>query len=402
MNSIVYLDNNATTMMPTRVKQTWLEWSNMGNPSSGYACAKQCRNMMAEFGSVLTKHKCIFTSGASEANSTAIQSICAAVREYGRIPHVIVSEYEHKSALLCVESLEERKLITVTKIAPDRNGVITVESVEAVLRARVCDLVIVMQSNNELGAINDVEAIAQICHKYGAVMHADIVQMFGKMPCPMQHVDSCAVSFHKLHGPMGVGAWFLREELRSGYNLQPMIFGTQNDGMRGGTENLPGIAAAYSGYKHTMHNRADKNAKLIRMRMGVIKSLQSRYETYDYADWTDDTIIQKPCAIVCFGTRTRVQPGCVFLSVILRDRRACNTELKKSLERRGIIVSVGSACNTASKYASHVLTAMRACARVRAGALRITFGDDSTDVMLERFLDAFDEAIVENIEREKE
>lgn len=371
----------------------------MGNPSSGYACAKQCRDMMADFARELAPKgfRAIFTSGASESNSTAIQSIVNAVARV-RKPHVVCSAYEHKSITMCIEALVERGTIACTWVAPDRFGGMLEGFSKVLVPPNKYDLVICMQAQNELGAVNDVELIASLAHDCGAVMHADCVQMFGKYPLRPQHVDSIALSFHKMHGPMGVGAWIVREDLLNGYKLQPIIYGTQNASMRGGTENLPGIAASWSGYKHTMRRRDEKNANMIHLRDRLVEWMHEGREFYTYAEWTEHTVIKRPYAFVLFDPDVAL-PGVVFFAVVLRDRLACNTELKKSLERRGIIVSVGSACNTASKYASHVLTSMLACKRMKAGALRVSFGDDSTDEDLYRLRAGLEDAIVENITR---
>lgn len=339
-------------------------------------------------------YRCAFTSGASEANCTALVSICDAVREARGDCSLLISAYEHKSILMCAEDMAKRSLVHLHTLNPNGDGVITPESVERMLMLHRCDVVAVMHANNELGVMNDVEAIAQIAHKYGAVMHSDVVQVWGKGHT-YKHVDSMAISWHKLHGPPGTGAWLVRDALYKGFQLHPLIYGTQNDNMRGGTENLPGIAAAYSGWKHTMTDRASKNAKLTAMQNAIVDHLHG----IDYSQWHEDMVVTAPTCVL-FGTRAQRVPGFVFFSVVLPRGHACNGKIKKALEKQGIIVSIGSACNTASKYASHVLHAMGAGPRIRSGAIRVTLGDNNTWQDVKQFIDAIDVIMASNITKD--
>jgi len=411
-NEMIYLDNNATTVMPVSVRKSFLGWCNMGNPSSSYATAKEARVMMNDFRVLVGKlcgfdsccqedrdyngdfatnakmrtddsrYKVIFTSGASESNCTVVGSVVDAFAEIREmIPHVVISAIEHKSILDMVKSLETRGRITASYVAPTPSGHIRPEDVEAALTPNTC-LICVMHANNETGAINDVARIGEIAHAKGVPFHCDAVQTFGKFPLkPVPHIDSFSISFHKFQGPPGVGALVIKQRLLNGWKLHPLIYGSQNEGYRGGTENLPGIGAAFAATKLTMQDRMDKNATMNTIRKYIMVELGKRIPTRQFTQYIKDTGGRQPAIeIVFLSAPTEFYlPNTLLLSVVKRTAPAiCNGQMKKELEDKGIVVSVGSACNTASPKASHVLYAMGADDLIRKGTLRISLGDNNT------------------------
>jgi cysteine desulfurase len=236
---IVYLDNNATTEMPGAVRREMDLWTNRGNPSAGYASARAARRMMSNFrnyiGGIIgaeiccdedrdsnaidnaemradaTRFKIIITSGASEANAMAVTGVVseAAKRMSIAKPNIVVSAVEHKSIIACANGLRDQGRATVTMVPADVAGRISPEAVAAAIGVNTC-IVCVMAANNETGAINDIAAIGAICRSRGVHYHCDGVQAFGRMPPRACCFDSLAVSFHKLHGPPGVGVLFGR------------------------------------------------------------------------------------------------------------------------------------------------------------------------------------------------
>lgn len=414
---MIYLDNNATTIMPVTVMRAFLNWCNKGNPSSGYASAKEARAMMTEFREYIgnlcgidpccsenrdvnasndrqRQYKIIFTSGASEANCMALGGIVDAYAEVtNKLPHIVISAVEHKSLLDMALSYEARGRAAVTYIAPTRSGHIRPEDVEAAITPNTC-IICVMHANNETGAINDIRRIGAIAHKHNVPFHSDTVQTFGKFPInPVRdNVDSFCISFHKFHGPPGIGALVIKQLLLVGYKISPIVFGTQNEGLRGGTENLPGIGAAYAATKYSMENRANKNASMVRIKKYIMGELSARMPTETYARSTKDQKAARPEVEIIFlsGDSEFYLPNTLLLSVVKRSKpHICNSQIKNDLEAKGIVISVGSACNTASSKASHVLYSMGADEFIRKGALRITLGDETSMKDAKSFIQEF-------------
>lgn len=403
----IYLDNNATTMMPPEIVEEMVRWCNRGNPSSGHAAAGRSRAMMNAFSEELgrllgvntccredrdvedqeahdiakldpNRYRVIFTSGASEANTTIIQSVVDAYgRALDRIPHLVISAIEHKSIIATAKSLQDRGLATVTFVSAGPDGIIKAIDIGKAIKPNTC-LVCVQHANNETGIIQPVDRIAKVAHDKGVPFHCDAVQSFGKFPPQLHDIDSVSISFHKLHGPPGVGALVIKQKFLHGYKLAPLIHGAQNGGHRGGTENLPGLGASFAAMRLTHTNRQLKNKHLGDMHVFMLRELAQRTTVIPYSDYLvrpiqeGIVILSKPLSSGC------AVPGVVLLSVVSRRVKICNVELRKFLEDKKIIVSVGSACNTASKYASHVLGDMDADEYIKRGALRISFGDANT------------------------
>lgn len=416
---MIYMDNNATTIMSAPVLKAMLEWSNRGNPSAGYAAARDCRRMMTEFRRYIAQlcgidvcceeerdtgraqvaapkqYRVIFTSGASEANCMLIRGVIDSYSaSYSVIPHVVCSAIEHKSIMMLLKSLEEMGHVTVTYVEPTVTGHIAPSAVDAAIRKNTC-LVVVMHANNETGAINDVAAIGRVAHAKNVPLHTDTVQTFGKMPLnPGQDIDSFVISFHKIYGPPGVGALIIRQRFLAGFRIKPLIYGTQNEGLRGGTENVPGIGAAFAALRLTMDGRARKNAHLLSLKKRLMSEFAKLLPTISYAEYVktrNDGGPKKELEMVFIsGDGAGYLPNTIMLSIVKRSKPyICNTRIKNALEARGIIVSIGSACNTASSKASHVLYAMGADELIRKGALRISLGDSNTEADVLTFVREF-------------
>ena len=398
---MIYLDNNATTLMPAEVCQELLNWCNRGNPSSGYASAVAARKMMDSFRNYLLdlcgcrgEYVVIFTSGASESNATILRGVVDSYEEVtGRVPHLVVSAVEHKSIIEAAHSMQKRHHARVTFVAPTPLGHIRPEDVAAAIEPDTC-LVCVMHANNETGAINNIRAIGTIAHKNNIPFHCDTVQSFGKHPIQplVENVDSFSISFHKLGGPPGIGALVVRRKFLEGYKLSPLIFGTQNGGLRGGTENLPGIGAAFAACRIAMQDRAAKNKRLGQLKSLLVTQLATKLPVRSYADYLKSPGNQSLQIVVISGTDGYLC-NTIMLSVVKRPEPICNVKLKKALEQNGVVVSIGSACNTLSPKASHVVEAMGMDQFVRKGVLRISLGDDNTKDEILKFVEIFTAAV---------
>jgi cysteine desulfurase len=253
-----------------------------------------------------------------------------------------------------------------------------------------------MAANNELGCINDLKKIGTIAHKHKVPFHTDAVQLFGKYRIPVvaSKIDAMSMSFHKLYGPMGLGLLILSNELIDGYGLQGQIAGSQQNALRGGTENVPSIAGAIPAIQCTFDRRMDKNRKMFNLKNLFLFELEKILPRGEYKNYFTKRKYDRPSRneFIVMGPPTfggyrtpNVLPNTVLISFIKNnltspeDKPFCNVLVKKCLNKHNIIVSVGSACSTSSAKASHVLYAIKAPAKIRQGVMRISLGDASTE-----------------------
>lgn len=375
---MLYLDNNATTFMPKNVITEMVAWCNRGNPSASYSTGT--KKMMEDFKNniraITGDYEVIFTSGGSEANCTALCSIIHAVSAArpGQVPHVVASAVEHKSIIMQLSHMVRHSMCEVSYVQPTKSGHVAVPAVMAACKANTA-LICVMHANNETGAVNDVDAIAAAAHARNIPVMSDTVQTFGKIAFP-RAVDVASVSFHKIHGPPGVGALLIKREMVVGYQLEAIIHGTQNNTLRGGTENLPGIGASKAALAHTIRDRASKNTAMRTQCCNVLTELRKHMTVVLYKDYTPRTPTPA-CVVLGAPLTSDYLPNTLLLSFIAPNM--CNSRVKGILETKKIIVSIGSACNTSSEKASHVLYAMGADEKIKRGALRISFGEEKID-----------------------
>ena len=379
------------------------DWCNRGNPSADYPSAENTKVMIANFTSYILatcnttkKSYCVFfTSGATESNSTIIRAVVASWWETHNAPPVIIcGESEHKAVLLVCEQLHSQKMCIFVKVPVNLDSTINTQALIAALeknRGKTA-LVCIMSMNNETGAINDLEKIFAICAKYRVPLHSDAVQSFGKFPPDLSLVpiSSLCASFHKYGGPPGCGLLIINKEFLDGYKLCPLICGPQNSGFRGGTENVPGIAASFAAMKLHWDGRFAKNARIAKLRARFLLRLRTYAPLFYYAIVGNNYVA--PCFVIMGGDGASQSPNTILLSYIPKKGttvKMCNGKLKKCLQAHGYIISIGSACNTKSKYASHVLTAIGADDRIRAGTIRISFGDQNIADDMDVFVDTF-------------
>ena len=410
MSTVAYLDNNATTLMPEVVAQEMTKWVNQGNPSASYASAKRCQEMMREFREFIAgAAKCptdqfaiIFTSGATESNNMIVRGVIERARRVRGFAstcnefHIVASAVEHKSILLlledCARAIPEMHL---TIVNPDASGHVQVADFARALRPSTC-LAICMHGNNETGAINDIIAIGRAVKKYSAriFFHSDIVQTFGKIPLDLSRalVDGASISFHKLHGPPGVGAAILRRTMMDG--IPPLLYGTQSFGLRGGTENVIGIGTALAAARMTLTHQSQTIARELSLKSRIVARLAERAPVVALSDYRD-TKTKMELQMVIIGDRTfadasRYLPGTIMIAVAKHvGPAACNALIKEKLEAARVIVSVGSACNTANKEHSHVLRAMEVPTLVMDGAIRVSMCGYTSESEVDRFVDGF-------------
>ena len=444
-NKPLYLDNNGTTQMGSEAIAMLTQWCKIAqNPSSSSKCAEKSKELIKLAKKELIKHcggtgkyTVIYTSGATESNCFIIRSTVLA---YNRIkktkPTIIISAIEHESIMSCCKSLEEDNLVKIIYIIPNIEGSIPIASIEkAIAKNNDICLISIMFANNEIGTINNVKEIGALAHQHEIPFHVDAVQGFGKYKINLikNNIDALSASFHKFNGPKGLGLLFINNDLISGYGLQGQINGTQQNSLRGGTENVPAIASSVVALKNTFNSRGEKNRKMLKMRNAIIKGLKDAYPIGEYADYVkrdihnsvdfngidydpaiggfeeiDDSEFIEPVndvEIVILGPPqnqiTRILPNTILLSVAknIHDKYGtfCNSKLRQDLDKKGVVVSVGSACNSSSDHASHVVNAIKAPSVIKRGIIRVSLGDENTPQDVEKFLSIFKSCVNKQI-----
>lgn len=240
----IYLDNAATTALDTEVFNAMTPYllEQYGNPSSSHAHGRDAKKAIEASRATIARllnalpEEIIFTSGGTEADNLALFS---AIKGSG-IDHVITTRFEHHAVLHTLNELQKTHKIRVSYINHDEHGNLDLKHLEYLLRTNTRNLVSVMQANNEIGNLNDIERIGELCEHYKALFHSDTVQTIGHYRHDLSKlkVHFLAASAHKFHGPKGVGFLFARK----GTILSKLIHGGgQERSLRAGTENIPGI-----------------------------------------------------------------------------------------------------------------------------------------------------------------
>lgn len=379
-----YFDNNSTTIPAKCVLDAMHKWESCYNPSSGFSDANKVKKMIDNSIDFIQDHNnahdhsIIFTSGGSESNCTAIRTITDSFRAHtNQFPHVITSAIEHHSILECLHNLEELKMVEVSYILPDKYGQIDPKDVVAEIKETTC-LVSIMYANNELGTINDIEEINRQVKENGILFripfHTDAVQIYGKKKIDMKNIDCLSASFHKLYGPKGSGLLIMRNDIIDGFKIKSLISGSQQNSLRGGTENPPAIAGAIKSIQYTFKNREEKNKKLELLREYFITSLDEIIPVIKFDDVKEKLQYNKKFATILGINQV---PSTVMLCICDPQLQFCNVKFKKKLEKKKIIVSIASACLTDQENASHVLQAIGAEKYIKKGCLRISFSDNT-------------------------
>ena len=349
----IYFDNSATTRISEQALNKYIETSKLqyANPASlhkaGFLAEKEVENarksLMKAFGSKNEK-EIIFTSGGTESDNIAILGTALARTREGK--HIITSKTEHHAVLDCFDFLESRGY-EVTYLDVDDIGVINIEQLKNSVREDTI-LISVMTMNNETGTVQPINQIKEIAKN--ATVHTDAVQAFGKLDLSELTADIISVSAHKIHGPKGVGALYIK----SGTKIKNTVFGGgQEWNLRSGTLNVPGICAFGCAVEDLLINFKSDNKKYI--------------ELYDY-------FIQKIAAIDDVVINSPHKGN--ILNVSFKGIRG--EVLLHYLEDKNIFVSTGSACNAKSTKVSYVLDAMKIDKLTAEGAIRISFSKYNT------------------------
>lgn len=406
MKLIIYLDNNATTKLCKQSKDKIIEWlCCCSNPSSDSKLTIKTKDMIEKTKNYILKHNgisnnytVIITSGASESNSMIIKSISESYKRHkNKLPHIIISAIEHKSILQCCNILSSDGLITLTIVEPNAYGYISYKDIEHSITDNTA-LISIMYANNEIGSINDVKKIGELAHKYSIPFHTDAVQAYGKFKINIQdsNIDILSMSFHKMYGPMGLGLLIINNQLISGYQIKGQISGTQQMELRGGTENVPAIAGIIPAIKDNFTNRLSKNTKMLKQKKKIIAGIEKTIHRGDYKNYFGNSFPLDNEFIVMGNPDldNNMLPNTLLLSFVKnRKKPFCNVNLKKVLNNKNIIISIGSACSTKDPDASHVLVAIKAPLIIKQGIIRISLSDNTTD----KDIDFFIKELVKNV-----
>ncbi|MDR0304533.1 MAG: cysteine desulfurase [Chitinispirillales bacterium] len=379
MNKRIYLDYNATTPIGNEVLKTMFENKDcFANPASAHFDGQNALNLLEKSREIIADflcvkpHEIIFTSGGTESNNTVLRQTL----DNKNLKKLIISSIEHSSISEYAEFLKQNG-VEVIKIPVDCLGFIDIEKLE-----EICDensLVSVIWANNEIGTIQDVEKIAQIVKKNGGLLHFDAVQAFGKVNISLEKINADFLTFssHKIYGPRGIGALFVRENTPF---LPFIIGGGQENEFRSGTANqwlASGFAKAVELRKSVIET---EQTYLWNLRKGLIESLENKIEGVSFNSPQE------------FGKTL-----CGTLSVTINDIE--NEIITLQLDNAGISISKGSACSSKKIRTSGVLSAVGLSQSAAARTIRVSFGKFTTKEEIEYFCEKLSE-IVKNV-REK-
>ncbi len=371
----VYLDHCATTPLHPDVLAAMLPFlrHSFGNPSSIHAMGKKAREAVEEArGRVAAliganAAEIVFTSGGTEANNLAIKGVTHARKDRGS--HIVTSSIEHHAVLKTCQYLE-RNGFTVTYLPVDHHGIVNPEHVKNALTDKTI-LVSVMHANNEVGSIEPIDEIGRITAERGISFHTDAVQSAGKVPLNVEEmgVDLLSISAHKFHGPKGIGALYIREEV----SIDPILHGGgQERDIRSGTENVASIAG--------LGKACELAGETVAVRMDEITKMRDALQERISAAVPGLTINGHPVSRL---------PNCLSVSV----PAIMGETIVRDLDARGIAVSAGSACTSHSVEISHVLSAMGLPKETAQGTVRLSLGIMNTPDEIEYAVASFIEVV---------
>ena len=368
MSSLIYLDHAATTALDRSVLAEMEPYlcEVFGNPSSIYQSAREARRALDEARDTVADilnaraREIVFTSCGSESDNLAIKGVAFANRSRGN--HIITSQIEHHAVLHSCQYLEKFGF-RVSYLPVDRNGLVDLE----LLKQEIGDetiLVTIMYANNEIGTIQPIEEIAQICKERRVCFHTDAVQAAGALDLDVKRlgVDMLSLAGHKFYGPKGIGALFVRR----GVQYWPQQHGgTQERNRRAGTENVAGIVGFAAAFRAAYENFDQINSHSALLRDRLIEGILSQVDN----------------AVLSGHPTSRLSNNASFCFENIEGE-----SILLALDQRGIMASSGSACTSASLEPSHVLMALGLPAHFAHGSLRLTVGKDNTMEEVERVL----------------
>jgi cysteine desulfurase len=360
MKRTIYLDNAATTSVDEDVLKAMLPYfsDKFGNPNSlhsfGRETAKAVDEARDKIASLLgcKSNEIFFTSGGTEADNWALIGIYHAHKDKGN--HIITSKTEHKAVMASCKRLEKDGA-EITYLDVNEYGEVDLEQLKKSIKDSTV-LVSIMTANNEVGTLQPVKEIAEICKERGVLFHTDAVQAIGAVDINVKRdkIDLLSLSAHKFYGPKGIGVLYIRNGVKCDRYISG---GSQERGMRGGTTNVPLIVGMAAAMEKAIANMEENNKKLSALRDTLISRIEKEIPD---------------CKLN--GHRTKRLPNNVNFSFKYIE----GEPLILMLDMQGIAVSSGSACTSGSLEPSHVLEAMNIPPEIAQSATRFTFGKENT------------------------
>ena len=371
----VYLDYAATTPVAPEVLEAMLPYfhDSPGNPSAIYAEGQRARQAVEEARTAVGRlinarpDEIIFLSGGTEADNMAISGTVS--QSVHKPAHVITTAVEHHAVLETCHHLGQQE-VRITVLPVDTEGFVDPRAVQAAIEPETV-LVSVIMANNEIGTIQDIAAIAAITRQAGIYLHTDAVQSFGRVPVDVQSlgVDMLSISAHKLYGPKGTGALYIRK----GTRLAPLLYGGgQERGKRSGTENVPGIVGLGKAAELAGISMDGEITRLAKLRDRLISGVLDKV----------------PGSRLNGHAVQRLPNNASFSFDGVEGESVC-----LNLDLAGIAASPGSACSSTSTAPSHVLSALGLPQQQAFGSLRLSLGRWTTDADIDRVLEVLPEVI---------
>ena len=377
-DKLIYLDHAATTPVKNEVLEAMLPYftEKYGNASSIYSKGRESKKAIEEAREKVAQaiganaKEIFFTGSGTEADNWAIKGVAYANKAKGN--HIITTAIEHHAILHTCQYLENDGF-EVTYLPVDENGLVTPKQVEDAIKPNTI-LISIMFANNEIGVVQPIGEIGRIARKKGIYFHTDAVQAIGNVPVNVvnMNIDLLSLSAHKLYGPKGVGALYIRKGTKT---VSFMHGGAQERGRRASTENVPAIVGLGKAIELATNNIDEYNKKLMALR-----------------DRTIEEIINKIPFVKLNGDRHQRLPGNVNFSFEFIEGES----LLLMLDMKGIAASSGSACTSGSLDPSHVLLAIGLPHEIAHGSLRLTFGEENSDSDVDYLMEVLP-AIVERL-----
>ncbi len=368
----VYFDHAATTPVAPEVVNAMLEFFDrkFGNASSLHSFGMEARRALEESREKVAKlinadaGEIVFTGSGTESDNLAIKGIAYRFGE----GHIITSSIEHPAVLETCRYLE-KKGFDVTYLPVDKYGMVNADEVEAAIRKNTI-LISIMHANNEIGTIEPIKEIGDVAKKHGIIFHTDAVQSVGKIPVDVEkmRVDMLSISSHKIYGPKGVGALYIKRGLK----IEPILHGGGHEhGIRSSTENVAGIVGFAKACEIAMENMERDAIHLRRLRDKIIERAMEIEESY----------------LTGHPSQRLPHHASFYFKGIEGE------SLVLLLDQKGIATSTGSACSSKKLQASHVLLATGIKPEDAHGSLRVTLGRENTEEEVDYFLEVLPEIV---------
>lgn len=365
----IYLDYAATTPTHPEVVEEMLPFFNQiyGNPSSIYQLSQRAKRAIEKAREKVADllnarpEEITFTSGGTEADNMALKGIAFANRKRGN--HIVTSKIEHHAVLNTCRWLEKQGF-KVTYISVDKYGVVDLDELKQSLTDKTI-LISIMHANNEVGTVEPILEIATIARERGIYFHTDAVQTVGKIPVDVKSlgVDSLSLSGHKIYGPKGIGALYIKK----GTRIDPVIHGGHHErNKRAGTENVPGIVGLGKACEIAMQEMNLEANRVGKLRDMLYQGLKEKIDE-----------------IILNGHPQKRLPGILNICVKYVEGES----MLINLDLEGIYASSGSACTSGSLEPSHVLLAMGIPPEISHGSLRFSLGKDTREEDIERVIE---------------